>query len=257
MKICVLIKQVPGPDSVVRINDEGTWIREENLTFSTNESDAYALEEALQVREKLGEGEVVAVSLGPDRVSRTLREALSKGADRAIHVEDSFPYRSDPYTNARVFASALKDENFDLIFSGLQSDDLGFGQTGTLVGELLSMATATLVVATELDADTLRVKRELEGGWFQWVTLKLPACVSIQSGINTPRYPSLKGIMGARKKEIRTLAKKDLDSGENQLQSLIKIGLPKKEKRTEMIEGNTDQVVTRLVEVLKREIKVL
>lgn len=257
MKICVLIKQVPSSDSAVKLNDEQTWIREENVTFTTNESDTYALEEALRVREKTGDGEVVVATLGPDRVKRTLREALSKGADRAIHIEDSFPYTSDPYENARLFASALKGENFDIVFTGLQSDDLGLGQTGVMVGELLGMATATLVMATEVTGDTLRVKRELEAGWVQWVTLKLPACISIQSGINTPRYPSLKGIMGAKKKEIRTLPKKDLESGNVHLQSLLKLALPKKAKRTEMIEGETDQVVSRLVEILKREVKIL
>lgn len=257
MKICVLIKQVPGSDSPVKLNDEGTWIREENVTFTTNESDAYALEEALQIREKAGDGEVVAVSLGPDRVKRTLRESLSKGADRAIHIEESFPYSADPFQNARLFASALKEESFDLVLTGLQSEDLGQGQTGVMVGELLGMSTATLVMSTEMTGGTLKVKRELEAGWFQWVTLTLPACISIQSGINTPRYPSLKGIMGAKKKEIRTIPKGGLERGDGDLQSLIKLALPQKAKRTEMIEGDTDQVVTRLVDILKREAKVL
>ncbi|MFQ6615826.1 MAG: electron transfer flavoprotein subunit beta/FixA family protein [Fidelibacterota bacterium] len=257
MKICVLIKQVPGSDSPLKLNDDSTWIREENLTFTTNESDTYALEEALQIREKSGGGEVVAVSLGPERVKRTLREALSKGADRAIHIEESSPYGSDPFGNARVFANALKGENFDLVLAGLQSDDLGLGQTGVMVGEMLGMSTATLVMATEIAGDTFRVKRELEAGWFQWVALKLPACVSIQSGINTPRYPSLKGIMGARKKEIRTLPREELETEVVHLQSLVRLDLPRKSKRTEMIEGTTDQVVARLVEILKREAKVL
>ncbi|MFQ6675775.1 MAG: electron transfer flavoprotein subunit beta/FixA family protein [Fidelibacterota bacterium] len=257
MKICVLIKQVPGPDSPVKLNDSGTWIREENVTFATNESDAYALEEALQIREKGGDGEVVAVSLGPERVARTLREALSKGADRAIHIQESFPYSTDPFRNARLFASALRDEKADLILCGLQSDDLGMGQTGVMVGELLGMSTATLVMATEMKGDTLRVKRELEAGWFQWVSLKLPACITIQSGINTPRYPSLKGIMGAKKKEIRSIPAGELETGDGQLQSLVRLSLPRKVKRTEMIEGDTVQVVTRLVEILKREVKVL
>lgn len=257
MKICVLIKQVPGTESPAKLNDDGTWISEENLTFTANESDSYALEEALQIRETNGDGEVVAVTLGPDRAKRTLREALSKGADRAIHIEESFPYAFDPFERAQLFASALKEENVDLLLSGLQSDDLSLGQTGVMVGELLGMATATLVMSTEVAGETLRVKRELESGWFQWVDLKLPASISIQSGINTPRYPSLKGIMGAKKKEIRTIPKEDLKPQHGRLQSLVKLAVPQKAKRTEMIEGEADQVVVRVVEILKREAKVL
>ena len=257
MKTCVLIKQVPSPDSPLRLNQDGSWIQEDNVTFTTNESDAYALEEALRIRENAGGGEVVVVSLGPDRVQRTIREGLSKGADRAIHIRESFPYTTDPLQTASLFAAALKDEQFQLILSGLQSDDLGMGQTGTMLGEMLGMPTATLVMAVELSGETIRVKRELEAGWFQWVSMKLPASITIQSGINTPRYPSLKGIMGAKKKEIRVIARSDLPVGDGYLQSLRKIHVPRKTKRTEMIEGDTDHAVERLVEVLKRDIKVL
>lgn len=254
MKICVLVKQLPGGDSPLRISDDGLWVKEENVNFVTNESDTYAVEEALQLKEKQGDGEVVAVSLGPERAQRAIREALSKGADRGIHVQESYPYSSDPLQIARTLSEALKVEQFDLILSGLQSDDYGFGQVGVLLGEMLEMTTATLVMATELADGKLRVKRELEAGWFQWVSLSLPAAISIQSGINTPRYPSLKGIMGAKKKELKQVT---ADSSGEAQQSISKVYIPQKVKRTEMIEGTVDQQVERLVEVLRKEIRVV
>ncbi len=254
MKICVLVKQVPGSDSPLKISDDQSWINEENVNFITNESDSYAVEEALQLKEKLGEGEVVAVSLGPERTQRTIREALSKGADRGIHIEESYPYASDPLQIAKTFASVLEGEQFDLILSGLQSDDFGFGQVGVILGEMLGMSTATLVMETELADGKMKVKRELEAGWFQWVNLDLPASISIQSGINTPRYPSLKGIMGAKKKEMNKVS---VDSNNEARQSILKVYIPKKTKRTEMIEGTVDHQVERLVEVFKKDLGIL
>ena len=254
MKIAVLVKQVPGGDSPLRISDDQLWVKEENINFITNESDSYAVEEALQLKENLGEGEVVAVSLGPDRTQRTIREALSKGADRGIHIEESYPYASDPLQIARTFAIAPEGEKFDLILTGLQSDDFGFGQVGVLLGEMLGMSTATLVIATELADGKIKVKRELESGWFQWVNLDLPASISIQSGINTPRYPSLKGIMGAKKKELKQVT---ADSSDEAKQSISKVYIPQKIKRTEIIEGTVDQQVERLVDVLKKDLRII
>ena len=164
--------------------------------------------------------------------------------------------KSDPFATAQVFANVIKDENFDLIFSGLQSDDVGSGQTGVILGEMLGMATATLVMATEIQEGSIKVKRELESGWFQWVSMPTPASITIQSGINQPRYPSLKGIMGAKKKEIKVVDQTTITAPEKQ-QSFANIYLPTAEKKTDMIEGNLDQMVSRLVEVLKTEIKVL
>ncbi len=257
MKIGVLIKQVPGGDSPLRVSGDQRWVDETSVNFETNESDSFALEEALQIREKNGEGEVVVISMGPEgRTQKVLREALSKGVDRGIHVIEKSSRETDPLQTANILASALKDEQFDLILSGLQSLDLGMGQTGVILGELLGMPTATLVMATELKERSIRVKRELESGWFQWMTLPLPACLSIQSGLNQPRYPSLKGIMGAKKKEIRTLSRDELfDGAENQ--SIDRIFNMQKEKRTEMLEGNVDQQISRLVEAMRTEIKVL
>jgi electron transfer flavoprotein beta subunit len=195
--------------------------------------------------------------MGPEgRTQKVLREALSKGADRCIHIVEDNARETDPLQTAMILAKSLKDEQFDLILSGLQSLDLGMGQTGVILGELLGMSTATLVMATELTNDSIRVKRELESGWFQWVTLPLPACLSIQSGLNQPRYPSLKGIMGAKKKEIKALSKGELIDG-NEHQSISRVYSMQKAKQTEMISGDVNQQISRLVDVMKTEIKVL
>ncbi len=256
MKIAVLIKQVPGSDSPLRLNPAGDWIDENVVAYEMNESDSYALEEAMQINERSGGGEVVAVCMGPDRVQKIIREALAKGADRAIHIKENDHGETDPLVIAKVLSEAVKSEEFDLVLSGLQSDDLGMGQTGVLIGEMLGMATATLVMATEIQDRNIKVKRELEAGWFQWVTLPLPASLAIQSGLNQVRYPSLKGIMGAKKKEIKVVEKSDLNGGDSK-QSLTNLHIPKAEKRTEMISGEADQSVGRLVEVLKSELRVL
>ena len=205
MKIAVLVKQVIGSESALEISDDSSWVKEKNASFVMNPPDNYAIEEALIIKEKIGEGEVVIVSQGPARVQKVIREGFAKGADRAIHVEENGQIETDPLSIAKSLTSALKDENFDLILSGLQSDDTGMGQTGVLIGELLGMSTATLAIETDIDREQIKVKRELESGWFQWVKLKVPASVSIQSGINQPRYPSLKGIMGAKRKEIKVI----------------------------------------------------
>ena len=256
MKIAVLIKQVPGSDSTLPLNGDGSWIDDGLVTFVMNESDNYALEEGLQIREKNGDGEVVVVSMGPERVLRVIREGLAKGADRGIYLEESGQSETDPLSIAKSFASVLKDESFDLILTGLQSDDTGMGQTGVLLGELLGMSTATLGIETNIVSGAIRVKRELESGWFQWVKLSLPASVSIQSGINQPRYPSLKGIMGAKKKDIKVVSGSDHRT-ETKWQSLDRLFIPKADKQTEMIEGDADTVVARLVEILRSDLRVI
>ena len=252
MKIAVLVKQVPGAESPLPLVSSKDWLDESQVAYIMNESDNYALEEALQIREKNNEGEVVIVSLGPYRTQKVIREALSKGADRAIHIQSDGNYPTDPLLAASHFAETLKEENFDIIFSGLQSDDLGYGQTGLILGELLGMSTASLAMSTEIIDNKIKVKRELEAGYFQWVTMSLPASISVQSGCNTPRYPSLKGIMGAKKKEINVVT----PNVGSQNQSIKKIYAPNSAKETVMIEGSVDQVVEKLVTVFRNEIKI-
>ena len=252
MKIAVLVKQVFGSESALQITGDSKWVKEDNASFVMNPPDNYAIEEALIIKEKLGEGEVVIVSQGPTRVQKVIREGLAKGADRGIHIEESGPIETDPLSIAKSIVSAIKDENFDLILSGLQSDDTGMGQTGVLVGELLNMSVATLAIQTDIDKEKIRVKRELESGWFQWVTLGSSASVTIQSGINQPRYPSLKGIMGAKKKEIKVIESLSLD----RKQSVDKVFVPQTSKETEIIDTDLNSAVNRIVEILKTEVKV-
>ena len=252
MKIAVLVKQVIGSESALEIADNNNWVNEDNASFVMNPPDNYAIEEALIIKEKLGEGEVVIVSQGPTRVQKVIREGLAKGADRGVHIEESGLIETDPLLIAKSIVSAIKDENFDLILSGLQSDDTGMGQTGVLVGELLNMSVATLAIETDIDKEKIRVKRELESGWFQWVKLGSSASITIQSGINQPRYPSLKGIMGAKKKEIKVVESLVMDKK----QSMDKVFVPQASKETEIIDTDINLAVDRIVEILKTEVKV-
>ena len=252
MKIAVLVKQVVGSESALEISQDQKWIDDSNATFVMNPPDNYAIEEAMLIKEKVGEGEVVIVSMGPQRVQKVIREGLSKGADRGIHIETESLKEIDPLYTSKVLAETLSGESFDLILSGLQSDDSGMGQTGVLLGELLNMSTATLAIETDIDKNKIRVKRELESGWFQWVELESPSSISIQSGINQPRYPSLKGIMGAKKKEIKVIPAPQVEKK----QSVSEIFVPKKSKETEFIETDIDSTVERIIEILKTEVKV-
>jgi len=252
MKIAVLVKQVVGSESALEISQDQKWIDDSSATFVMNPPDSYAIEEAMLIKEKIGAGEVVIVSVGPQRVQKVIREGLSKGADRGIHIEIGSLKEIDPLYTSKVLAETLRDENFDLILSGLQSDDSGMGQTGVLLGELLNMSTATLAIETDINQNKIRVKRELESGWFQWVELESPSSISIQSGINQPRYPSLKGIMGAKKKEIKVIPAPQVEKRQN----ISEIFVPKKSKETEFIETDIDSTVERIIEILKTEVKV-
>ena len=252
MKIAVLVKQVVGSESALEISQDQKWIDDSSATFVMNPPDNYAIEEAMLIKEKVGVGEVVIVSMGPQRVQKVIREGLSKGADRGIHIETESLKEIDPLYTSKVLAETLSGESFDLILSGLQSDDSGMGQTGVLLGELLNMSTATLAIETDIDKNKIRVKRELEAGWFQWVELKSPSSISIQSGINQPRYPSLKGIMSAKKKEIKVVSAPLIETKQN----VSEIFVPKKSKETEFIETDIDSTVERIIEILKTEVKV-
>ncbi|MCS6818088.1 MAG: electron transfer flavoprotein subunit beta/FixA family protein [Blastocatellia bacterium] len=259
MRIIVCMKQVPKRDLALRLNEAGTWIREADLSWEANEPDTYALEEALRLKERFG-GEVVVCSLGPARVEQLIREALAKGADRALHLVDQAFEGLDAFNAARVLAEALRRESFDLILTGLQSDDYGYAQTGVLLAELLGLPHATIVMQIEMLDGRVKVKRELEAGWFQWVELPLPALLTIQSGINQPRYATLKGIMGAKKKEIRRLTLADLGLAADELrnkQELVRVFFPTKVKRTEFLEGSPEEVAAQLIEKLRYEAKVL
>jgi electron transfer flavoprotein beta subunit len=260
MKIAVCIKQVPTREWQPRLDDAKTWIREGDASFEMNEPDAYALEEALRLKEKHG-GEVVVCSAGPARVAQVIREALARGADRAIHVEDDRLASADAFVTSSALAGAMKDEQFDLVLTGLQSDDQGFAQVGVILGEKLGLPHATIIMEVQAAAPstgsgqaTLRVKRELEGGWFQWVAMPLPAVLTIQSGINQLRYATLKGIMAAKKKEIRKAA---APSGAASHQKIVAMYTPEKGKKTQLISGSPAEAAKELVRKLRDEARVL
>jgi electron transfer flavoprotein beta subunit len=264
MKIAVCIKQVPTREWQPRLNDAKNWIREADASFEMNEPDAYALEEALRLKEKHG-GEVVVCSAGPARVAQVIREALARGADRAIHVEDDGLGSADAFVIADALAGAMKDEQFDLVLTGLQSDDQGFAQTGVILGERLGLPHATIIMEVQIDGPStgsgqgaLRVKRELEGGWFQWVGMPLPAVLTIQSGINQLRYATLKGIMAAKKKEIRKAQPPSLPGGASAAkQKIISLYIPEKGKKTQMIAGSPTEAAKELVRRLREDARAI
>jgi electron transfer flavoprotein beta subunit len=253
MKIAVCIKQVPTRDWHPRVNDARTWIRDQDASFEMNEPDAYALEEALRLKEAHG-GEVVVCSAGPARVAQVIREGLARGADRAIHVESDALAQADAFSVAFALADAMKDEHFDIVLTGLQSDDQGFAQTGVVLAERLGLPHATIVMEVQAAGGALRVKRELEGGWFQWVAMPLPAVVTIQSGINQLRYATLKGIMAAKKKEIRQVAPGAAAAARVEILGLY---VPAKSKKTQIITGSPAEAAKALVGKLRDEARVI
>jgi len=253
MKIAVCIKQVVTREWQLRVADSGTWIRDSDASFELNEPDAYALEEALRLKEKHS-GEVVVCSAGPARAAQVIREALARGADRAIHVESDALATADAFSVATALADAIRDEKFDLVLTGLQSDDQGFGQVGVVLAEKLGMPHATIIMEVQAGDGGLRVKRELEGGWFQWVSLPLPALLTIQSGINQLRYATLKGIMAAKKKEIRKVS---YAGAADQMQQIVGVHVPQKAKQTQLISGSSTDAAKQLVAKLRDEARAI
>ena len=253
MKIAVCIKQVPTREWQPRLNDAKTWIREQDASYELNEPDAYALEEALRLREKHN-GEVVVCAAGPARVQQVIREALARGADRAIHVEDESLASADAAVTSAALAAAMVDERFDLVLTGLQSDDQGHAQVGVMLAERLQIPHSTIIMEVQIEANRLRVKRELEGGWFQWIAMPLPALLTIQSGINQLRYATLKGIMAAKKKEIK---KVPLAGGLAATQQIVALALPTRSKQTHMITGSAPEAAKELVRRLREEARSL
>jgi electron transfer flavoprotein beta subunit len=258
MKIIVLMKQVANKDAILRVSGDEKWIDESNISYQTNESDGYALEEALRLKEAKGDGEVVVCTLGAQSAKTVLKDALARGADRAIHIVAPEPNKLSPFQIAKSIADAIRDEKADLIFTGLQSDDVSYGQTGVILAELLGIPHATIVI--DIDRETLngslRLKRELESGWYQWFTYQLPALLTIQSGISQIRYASLKGIMAAKKKEIRDV-EPNLENYAS-AQRIERVYLPLKLKQTQMLGGgDAKKGAAELAEKLKTEVRVI
>ena len=254
MKIAVCIKQVPTREWQPRLNEDKSWIREHDASYEMNEPDAYALEEALRLRERHA-GEVVVCSAGPARVQQVIREALARGADRAIHVDDNSLGSADAVMIGEALASAMAEERFDLVLTGLQSDDQGHGQMGVVLAERLDMAHSTIIMEVQvIDGSSVRVNRELEGGWFQHILIPLPALLTIQSGINQLRYATLKGIMAAKNREIKRVP---MPPGLQPSMQIVTLALPARSKQTKMIGGSVDTAAAELVRLLRDEARVL
>lgn len=256
MKIAVAIKQVPSRESQLRVNASGTWIEDADLAWEINEPDAYALEAGLQLREKVA-GEVIVLCAGPAGAAQTIREALVKGADRAIHIQTEKAPSTDPLVLVRMMAKALEPEKVDLILTGLQSDDLGYGQTGVILAEVMGLPHVTIVMDVEPSGQGIKVKRELEDGWFQNVELPLPALLTVQSGATKLRYATLMGIKKARTKEIKQIAASELGSPAQPSIVLDRIYLPEKTKRSQILHGSAKEAAVSLIEKLRFEARVL
>jgi electron transfer flavoprotein beta subunit len=253
MRIAVCIKQVPTREWQPRVADSGTWIREADASFEMNEPDAYALEEGLRLKERHG-GEVVVCAAGPARVATVIREALARGADRAIHVEHEALASADAFAAADALGAAMRDEQFDLVLTGLQSDDQGHAQAGVVLAERLGIPHATIIMEVQVQDGRLRVKRELEGGWYQWLEMPLPALLTIQSGINQLRYATLKGIMAAKKKDIRRVTPEAPAAG---TQTIARLYVPEKSKQTHLISGTPAEAARELVRRLREDARVI
>jgi electron transfer flavoprotein beta subunit len=263
MKSLVLVKQVPNADSPFRINAAGTWVDEGSLTYGLNDYDRYALEALLRLKDQGKVAEVAALTVGPERASQALRTCLATGADRAIHVKDDALAGSDPLSLARVVAAAIRADEFSLIAAGLQADDDNYGQMGPLLARLLDRPCATAVMALEMLDGAVRVERELENNRLQVLEMKLPAVITVQTGINEPRYASLKGIMAAKKKEIRVVGVADLGlsaaevGGAASKHRTVRLAVPPKGKGAEILKGSPDEVAKELVRRIREKTGVI
>lgn len=256
MNIIVCLKQVPVPDMTIRVSQDGQWIDETDMSYEMNEADAYALEAGLRLKDALG-GQVLAVSVGSASARSVLVEAFAKGADRGVLVVDESLRNADSLTVARALAAVISREPHDLVLTGLQSSDMGFGQTGVHVAELLGLPHATLIVEVEAHETSVAVKRELEGGWFQRLVLPTPALLTIQSGSNRVRYATLLGIKKARSKPVTLLTLAELGLTPSGFASYRRLYAPEKSSGATMLSGNAMEVAQRLVDVLRTEARVL
>ncbi len=257
MKILVCIKQVPDMESHFRPNGSATWFDESDLAFRMNEYDEYAVEEAVKLKEQLGgEPEITVLSIGPDRVIEAIKKALAIGCDRAVHINESAVASKEPWQIASIIAAYARSIQFDLVFTGMQSQDRGSAQVGVLVAELLGIPSTTTLVGFAYADGVVTATRELEGGVKGKVRLKTPALVTCQLGLNSPRYPTLPNIMKARKKEITTFQAGDLSS-EPPLTGSSSFRHPEKKGSGVVLEGSVDELVEKVIVILKDKTAVL
>lgn len=256
MKILVCIKQVPDMESRFKVDASGTWYQQSDLAWRMNEYDEYAVEQAVQLKEQLDDADLTVLSIGPDRVKEAIKKALAMGCDRGVQVVDAAAHEKDPYQIASIIAAFAKDKGFDLIFTGMQSQDRGSGQVGVLVGEMLGLNTVTTAVGFEYADGAITVRRELEGGLKAVVKTRVPALVTCQLGLNTPRYPTLPNIMKAKKKELLEVPVAELLNAEAKLQT-VNLAPPEKKGQAQILEGEVAELVEKVVQILKEKTAVL
>lgn len=260
MKILVCVKQVPEKDARLRIAGDESWIVEDGLGFAISECDRYGVEAALRLKEA-GEAEVVVLSLGGDRASKGIKEALAMGCDRAIHVTSDELLVADAITIAKVLAAAAREEAADLIICGQQSDDLSYNAVGPALAQFLDMSHMQIVLEIEPAADgTVKVSHELDNNLIETAQVTLPAVLGVQSGINDVRYASLKGIMQAGAKPQKKMSLEELGLSAEDVAPKVKIekvGFPLRTSQAEMLEGDAKSVAAQLVDKLINDAKVL
>ena len=255
MKILVCIKQVPDMESRFKINAEGVWYDRADLAWRMNEYDEYAVEQAVRLKEQVGDADLTVLCVGPDQVKETMKKALAMGCDRGVHIADEESYKREPLQIAAMIAAVAKDKQFDVIFTGMQSQDRGSGQVGVMLAELLGMDCVTTIVGFTYDNGGVSVKRELEGGAKALVTASLPVVLTCQLGLNTPRYPTLPNIMKAKKKELLTMA---ADPGATPpKQEVAAFYFPEKKSGGLVLEGDAPELADKLIQLLKEKTGVL
>ncbi len=252
MKILVCIKQVPDMESKFKVDASGTWYDRADLAWRMNEYDEYAVEQAVQLKEQAGEGDLTVLCIGGDQVRETMKKALAMGCDRGVHILDDEVSTKEPYQIAAIIAEYAQDKNFDLIFTGMQSQDRGSGQVGILVAEFLGMPSVSTIVDFAYEDGKINVKRELEGGVKACVSLPVPALVTCQLGLNTPRYPTLPNIMKAKKKELLSISVAELLKVEAR-QETARVYFPEKKGGGLVLEGEVDQLADQLIQILKEK----
>ncbi len=257
MNIVVCAKRVPETaETELRIEDDGSSIREEGIVFDINEWDNYALEEALRLREE-HEGTVTVVTLGSDASEEMIRSCVAKGADETVLLCDPVLQKGDAVAVARALAAVIRRLDCDLVLTGTQASDDGWGQVGPLVAHLLEIPCATLVTHVEVEGSTVLVRRELEEELQEKVQMTLPALLAVQTGINEPRYASVRGIRKALKHEIEkpdlsSLGLHESDVGVAGSRSrVLKLFHPPRGEKAVMLEGTPSQCASELLGILR------
>ena len=256
MKILVCIKQVPDMESKFKVDADGTWYEKSDLAWRMNEYDEYAVEQAVQLKEQVKDADLTILCIGGDQVKETMKKGLAMGCDRGVHIADDDSSSREPFEKAGIIAEYAKDKGFDLIFTGMQSQDRGSAQVGILVGEFLDMPSISTVVDFSYSEGVVNVKRELEGGVKACVTARTPLVVTCQLGLNTPRYPTLPNIMKAKRKELLSLPVADLLKVDSR-QETAKIYFPEKKGGGLILEGDVAELTDKLIQILKEKTGVL